>query len=122
MTTKSNIVIAVLAVLLIAVVARSQSNVPIILSPNQTAITGCTWPTGTTTNGLALCPLSLASGPAIAIAVNGGAFVQMPMSSAGGVTSWNGLTGAVTYAPTTITCTTFSHTNTGAVGSGCTIK
>jgi len=78
-------------------VSAQSSGMPIILG-TQAAVSGCAWPTAyaTVTNGLALCPLNLTTGPALAIAVNGGAFVAIPMSAAAaGVTSFNGRTGAV---------------------------
>lgn len=55
-----------------------------IMTPAQTSLAGCVWPPAaniTVANGAALCPLSLSSGPGLAIAVNGGAFVQIPMTS-----------------------------------------
>jgi len=58
------------------------------------------------TNGMAFCPLNLSSGPALALAVNGGAFIQVPMTTASnGVTSFNGRTGAVTLTDADVTGT-----------------
>lgn len=106
----------------------------------QTSLAGCAWPTSfaTVTNGVAVCPLNLAGQPGLAIAVNGGAFSQIPMSQAsGGVASFNSRTGNVLPAPgdysygqissppTTLSCTNASL-STGTSGtltaSGCVIK
>lgn len=79
-----------------------------VILGTQTALTGCVWPTAyaTVTNGLALCPLNLSTGPALAISVNQGAFVQIPMTTATtGVQSFNGRTGAVTLTDADITGT-----------------
>jgi hypothetical protein len=76
----------------------SAQTASIVYLGTQTALTGCAWPTAyaTVTNGMALCPLNLPTGPALAIAVNGGAFTQIPMTTAAaGVTSFNGRVGAV---------------------------
>ena len=94
--------------------AQSSASSPVILGV-QTAISGCTWPTAyaTVTNGMALCPLNLTTGPALAIAINGGAFVQIPMSTAAaGVTSFNGRTGAVTLLDADVTGTGVKATTT----------
>lgn len=69
------------------------------------------------------------------VSANGATYMgPLAPATASGVTSFNKRTGAVlpaandyTYSqlsapPTTITCTTFTQSNTGAVGSGCTIK
>lgn len=58
------------------------------------------------------------------VSINGGSYAQVQTGAAtAGVSSWNGLTGKVTYAPTQVTCSTASLTNTtGLVASSCTIK
>ena len=56
------------------------------------------------------------------VSANGAKYFQVPQSTAGGVTSWNGMTGAVTYAPSSISCTTAQQSNSGLTASGCTIK
>lgn len=85
----------------------SAQGMPIIIG-TQTAVSGCSWPTAyvAVSNGLAICPLSLPTGPALAIAVNGGPFTQIPMAiTTTGVTSFNGRTGAVTLTDDDVTGT-----------------
>lgn len=60
--------------------------------------------------------------------------VRVDVAQAAGVTSFNGLTGTVTSAtagikyseltapPTSVTCSTATHSNTGLTTSGCQIK
>jgi len=54
---------------------------------------------------MAICPLALTSGPALAIAVNGGTFSQIPMSASQSVTVTAPLvlTGNVISCPTCVT-------------------
>ena len=86
-----------------------------ILIPVQTSIAGCTWPSSTAVtvaSGLAICPLNLSTGPALALAVNNGAFVQIPMSAATGVASFNGRTGNVTLTKADVLGTSFAVSTT----------
>jgi hypothetical protein len=77
----------------------------IVWANPATSVSGCAWPTwvpsGTIT-GIAICPVNtgVASTSGISMAVNSGAFgpvfsVLGPSTSASGVTSFNGRTGAV---------------------------
>jgi hypothetical protein len=97
--------------------AQSVSN-GVVTILNAGAPANCAWPTGATvTSGLALC----ATTSGLYWAVNGGAF-QAVAGAAGGVTSFNGRTGAVVSAsgdysfaqlsspPTSVTAGTFSVT------------
>jgi hypothetical protein len=123
---------------------HAQTGMPVILGI-QTSISGCSWSAVTTyfssgstvANGLAICPINSTSGPQLAIAVNGGAFVPIPMTASAPVASVFGRTGNVIKAqgdynyadlgspPTTISCTA-AQISAGASGTlsgtGCTIK
>ena len=115
--TNKQFSIFMLAFLLVAMVVGggAQSGLPIIL-PAQTSLANCTWPTSyaTVTNGLALCPLNLSTGPALAIAVNGNTtFTQIPMTAAvAGVTSFNGRTGAINLTKADVLGTSFAVSTT----------
>ena len=107
MTTKQFSIFMAALVFLFALAGGGQSGTTILI-PAQTNITGCAWNTAavTVTNGLAICPLNLTTGPALAIAVNGGAFSQIPMTAGtAGVASFNGRTGAVTLLDADVTGT-----------------
>ena len=99
MTNKQVGFLALTLILCASLFAFAQSPNGIVMLGTQTALSGCAWPTSfaTVTNGMAVCPLNLSGQPAMAIAINGGAFQQVPMgTAAAGVTSFNGRTGAVT--------------------------
>jgi hypothetical protein len=107
MTTKQFSIFMAALVFLFALAGGGQSGTTILI-PAQTNITGCAWNTAavTVTNGLAICPLNLTTGPALAIAVNGEAFSQIPMTAGtAGVRSFNGRTGAVTLLDADVTGT-----------------
>ena len=107
MTTKQFSIFMAALVFLFALAGGGQSGTTILI-PAQTNITGCAWNTAavTVTNGLAICPLNLTTGPALAIAVNGGAFSQIPMTAGtAGVASFNGRTRAVTLTDADVTGT-----------------
>jgi hypothetical protein len=107
MTTKQFSIFMAALVFLFALAGGGQSGTTILI-PAQTNITGCAWNTAavTVTNGLAICPLNLTTGPALAIAVNGGALSQIPMTAGtAGVRSFNGRTGAVTLLDADVTGT-----------------
>ena len=107
MTTKQFSIFMATLVFLFALAGGGQSGTTILI-PAQTNITGCAWNTAavTVTNGLAICPLNLTTGPALAIAVNGGALSQIPMTAGtAGVRSFNGRTGAVTLLDADVTGT-----------------
>ena len=107
MTTKQFSIFMAALVFLFALAGGGQSGTTILI-PAQTNITGCAWNTAavTVTNGLAICPLNLTTGPALAIAVNGGALSQIPMTAGtAGVASFNGRTGAVTLLDADVTGT-----------------
>ena len=108
MTTKQFSIFMAALVFLFALAGGGAQSGTTILIPAQTNITGCAWNTAavTVTNGLAICPLNLTTGPALAIAVNGGAFSQIPMTAGtAGVASFNGRTGAVTLLDADVTGT-----------------
>lgn len=104
--------------------AYAQTGNSIIILGVASSAANCVWPTGgTITNGMAICPISSGGVNSLAIAINGGAFSMLTQQNNGpNVSSWNSLTGAVVYNPSTIACTTASHTNTGFTASGCVIK
>src|SRR5208337_937360 len=56
------------------------------------------------------------------VSANGASYFRVSAAAAGGVTSWNGATGAVVYKPSTINCSTATQSNTGLAASGCTIQ
>lgn len=108
--TNKHFTILILVIFFVSMVAGggAQSGTSSVFIPAQTTISACTWPSptvATITNGGAICMLSLSTGPALAIAVNNGAFVQIPMSAATGVTSFNGRTGNVTLTKADVTGT-----------------
>ena len=118
------VMLATFAVVKISDVHAQTAGGFILLNP-ASSLAGCAWPSGATvTNGAALCPLNLSGQPGLAIALNGSAtFTQIfPASGQAGVQSWNTLTGVVTYNPSTVSCTTATHSNTGLTASGCVIK
>jgi hypothetical protein len=91
------------AVALAASYLWSQSSGVITLPAPPTTIAGCAWPAApnSVTAGTQTCIYGTAASPGLAIAVNGGAFVAVPMGQAtAGVTSLNGKTGALTVTAT----------------------
>lgn len=86
MRTVSNFVLALAVICAASIIAlrpaTAQVGSPVILGV-QTSVSGCAWPStyATITNGMAICPLNLSTGPGLAIAVatstGQGSFVQI---------------------------------------------
>ncbi len=118
MTAKQFSILILTIVLCSVLFAFAQtSTVPIMLNA-QTSLAGCTWPTAyaTVSNGVALCPLNLSGQPGLAIAINGGAFVQIPMTQ-GGSSPYTAtlpvvVTGQVISCPTCVTGPVVTSFNT----------
>jgi hypothetical protein len=74
-------------------------------------------------NGFAFCAYGTAAPYSICLSVASGPCLPFPTpSGAGGVSSWNAATGAVTYQPTTVTCAKFTAAKGVFSGSNCVVK
>jgi hypothetical protein len=115
MTDNTKFAIFMLLFLLVSMVVGAPAQGGLIILPAQTSIAGCTWPTANVTviNGGALCPLSLSTGPALAIAVNGGAFVQIPMAAGASIT---GTAPIVVSAASVVSCPSCATSPSGTGG------
>jgi hypothetical protein len=94
------VALAMLGMIVLVAFSAPPQNTSAIVQFNQpmavqTSLAACTWPTGVATTGMmAICPVNLATGPALALSYQGGAFV-VPSAAPAGVISFNGRTGAV---------------------------
>lgn len=112
MKTRIFVLVAVIALVamfpLRPVNAQAANGVIILLQVGTPA--SCTWPTGATvTNGMALC----ATTTGLYYSVNGSATFN-PVAGAGGVSSFNGRTGAVTLTKADVTATGLAATTSAS--------